>query len=231
MTVKATKTSKAKASKVPTSANKAKAGVVKAATTTKAATAVKVDAPKVDLKVADVDVETKNKNKNETETKNNSDAASPESAVTKSVEALYGEIAKLTGQLSILKKSLSSIQKEYNKEKKQWARIQNKKKSSSSSGVKHQSGIAKPGFISPELCNFLGVNEGTEMARTEVIKYVNHYIKEHKLQDSTNKKKILPDAALQTLLQSKDSDEITYFNLQTFMKPHYAKPTVMSALS
>ena len=109
-------------------------------------------------------------------------------------------------------------------------KLKNKKKSSNS-GIKHQSGIAKPGFISPALCNFIGVSEGTEMARTEVIKFVNKYIKEKQLQDKDNKKVIVPDAKLQTLLQSKKSDEITYFNLQTYMKPHYANPNKQATVA
>lgn len=139
------------------------------------------------------------------------------------IQTLQGEISNLSTQLSSLRKSLTTLQKEYSKERKQWQKLQNKKKSGGS-GVKHQSGIAKPGFISPALCNFIGVSEGTEMARTEVIKFVNKYIKDKQLQDKNNKKIIVPDAKLQTLLQSKKSDEITYFNLQTFMKPHYANP-------
>jgi chromatin remodeling complex protein RSC6 len=145
------------------------------------------------------------------------------SNVISQIQVLQEQISVLSTQLCALKKSLGTIQKEYNKESRQWEKLQNKKKKSGG-GMKHQSGIAKPGFISPALCNFIGVTEGTEMARTEVIKFVNKYIKEKELQDETNKKVIVPDARLQTLLQSKTSDEITYFNLQTYMKPHYANP-------
>lgn len=145
------------------------------------------------------------------------------SIVLTQIQKLQEELSNLTTHISTLKKSLTSIHKEYSKERKQWQKLQSKKKSGGS-GVKHQSGIAKPGFISPALCNFIGVIEGTEMARTEVIKFVNKYIKEKELQDNNNKKVIVPDAKLQTLLQSKNSDEITYFNLQTYMKPHYANP-------
>ena len=62
------------------------------------------------------------------------------------------------------------------------------------------------------------------MARTEVIKYLNKYIKDHQLQDQNNKKVIVPDSKLQTLLQSNENNKITYFILQTYMKSHYADP-------
>ena len=91
------------------------------------------------------------------------------------------------------------------------------------------SGFAKPALISVELCSFLGKPEGTEMARTEVTKYLTQYIKEHKLQDEANRRKILPDKPLQQLLNVGKGDEVTYFNLQKYMKVHFPKSAVSSA--
>ena len=62
------------------------------------------------------------------------------------------------------------------------------------------------------------------MARTEVTKYLSQYIKEHNLQDKTNRRKILPDTKLQKLLNVGKGVEVTYFNLQTYMKFHFHKP-------
>ncbi len=61
------------------------------------------------------------------------------------------------------------------------------------------------------------------MARTEVTKYLTKYIKEHQLQDSANKRIINCDSALASLLNVQPSDEVTYFNLQRYMKPHFPK--------
>mgnify|MGYP001988569258 CR=1 FL=1 len=83
------------------------------------------------------------------------------------------------------------------------------------------SGFAKPALISSQLCSFLGKTEGTEMARTEVTKFLTTYIKEHNLQDPTNKRRILPDKKLGKLLNAKKDEEVTYFNLQKYMKVHY----------
>ena len=91
------------------------------------------------------------------------------------------------------------------------------------------SGFAKPALISKELCSFLGQPEGTEMARTEVTKHLTSYIKEHNLQDSVNKRKIVPDAKLKKLLNLSPSDEVTYFNLQKYMKVHFPKPASATA--
>ena len=174
----------------------------------------------------------KSSKKNETKPAQNTEVkASNEKTIVQTstplqeqIKSIQCELGALTSQIRELSKKLTAVDKRYAKERKQMERLQKKKKSPGGSGMKHQSGIAKPGFISPELCDFLGVSKGTEMARTEVIKYVNKYIKEQKLQDQNNKKVIVPDAKLQTLLQSNSTDEITYFNLQTYMKPHYANP-------
>lgn len=67
------------------------------------------------------------------------------------------------------------------------------------------------------------------MARTEVSKEINNYIRTNKLQDASNGRKIIPDSKLKTLLNIKDDEELTYFNLQRYMKHHFIKPTVVSA--
>ena len=64
------------------------------------------------------------------------------------------------------------------------------------------------------------------MARTEVTKYVTQYIKEQELQDPQNKRHIKPDKKLSKLLGSSDEDDVTYFNLQKYMKHHFPKSVV-----
>ena len=91
------------------------------------------------------------------------------------------------------------------------------------------SGFAKPAKISDALCQFLGQPTGTEMARTEVTKYLTKYIKEHQLQDPSNKRIINCDAQLSGLLNVKPTDEVTYFNLQRYMKPHFPPKQTSSA--
>ena len=85
------------------------------------------------------------------------------------------------------------------------------------------SGFAKPSLISTQLCQFLNKPEGTEMARTEVTKFLTQYIKDNQLQDESNRRKIIPNKSLQTLLNVTSTDEVTYFNLQKYMKVHFPK--------
>ena len=85
------------------------------------------------------------------------------------------------------------------------------------------SGFLKPTLISDELAIFLGKPIGTEMARTVVSKEINTYITVNGLQDPRNGRKINPDEKLRKLLALTEGDELTYFNLQKFMKPHFIK--------
>ena len=133
-------------------------------------------------------------------------------------------IAKLQ-QLSIM---ISSLKSEYRSLEKKWSRDikvaqkqSNKRKRKA--GNRAPSGFVKPTKISDELASFLGKDKGTEMARTDVTREINTYIRAHKLQDSSNGRKINPDSKLATLLKLKKTDELTYFNLQKYMSPHFAK--------
>ena len=86
---------------------------------------------------------------------------------------------------------------------------------------KPPSGFAKPGPVSPELRKFLGLAKDELIARTEVTKRINAYCKEHKLQKEADKRTIHPDTTLKKLLNLKKGDELTFFNLQKYMKIHY----------
>lgn len=95
-------------------------------------------------------------------------------------------------------------------------------------GNRAPSGFVKPTLISNELAGFLGKPEGSEMARTEVTREINKYIRTNNLQDKENGRKINPDKKLTSLLKLKKGDELTYFNLQRYMSPHFAKSAAVS---
>ena len=90
------------------------------------------------------------------------------------------------------------------------------------SGNRAPSGFVKPTRISSELASFLGKPKGTEMARTEVTREINKYIVANSLQDKKNGRVIHPDTKLRKLLKLGKNDELTYFNLQRYMSPHFA---------
>jgi chromatin remodeling complex protein RSC6 len=85
--------------------------------------------------------------------------------------------------------------------------------------------FTKPTLISDELAEFLGKTVGTEMARTEVTKEIRQYISANKLQDPANGRIriIYPDEKLRKLLGLTNEDELNYFTLQKYLKPHFIK--------
>ena len=156
-------------------------------------------------------------------------------AVAPVVDAAEADAADLAAQsteflakLNQLGSLLASLKTEYRSLEKKWSReIKTAQKSQAKrkrkSGNRQPSGFVKPTKISDELAQFLEKPIGSEMARTDVTREINKYIRSHNLQDKENGRKINPDVKLQTLLKLKKTDELTYFNLQRYMSPHFQK--------
>ena len=163
-------------------------------------------------------------------------AAAPVVAATEpsATPTLADDFSQLLSELSSLRSALSSVtsqvralQKKSEREVK--AALKASKKRKSKSGNRKPSGFVKPTAISKELATFLGKDAGVEMARTQVTREINIYIRAHKLQDPQNGRIIRADKRLSKLLKLKKDDELTYFNLQRFMSPHFAKNTKVVA--
>ena len=123
--------------------------------------------------------------------------------------------------LSSLKADFRVLEKKATRELKAAEKASAKKKRKA--GNRSPSGFVKPTKISDELASFLSKDKGSEMARTEVTREINTYIRTHKLQDKDNGRKINADKKLTALLKLQPKDELTYFNLQKYMSPHFAK--------
>ena len=157
--------------------------------------------------------------------------ATPAAEVDGSVStALY---ASVLTKLQSAQAVLASIRSEVNELKRQHARelrAANKaNKRRKTNANRAPSGFVKPTLISNELAAFLGKPEGSVLARTEVTREVNAYIRTQKLQDKDNGRKINPDAKLLKLLKVKKGEELTYFNLQRYMAAHFAKSVPAAA--
>lgn len=84
-----------------------------------------------------------------------------------------------------------------------------------------KSGFAKPGPVSDEMRKFLGLKKDGLISRTDVTKQIHTYCKSKDLQDPADKRHIKPDATLRKLLRMSKDDDLTFFNLQKFMKVHF----------
>jgi len=136
----------------------------------------------------------------------------------------FGSLLNTLGQFKIqitaMANQMKSLEKNVKKEIKQNKKDINKKQNK---GSRKPSGFAAASPISNVLCNFMGKEEGSSIARTEVTKFICSYIKEHSLTDQENNKVIKPDEKLQSLLGAEPDAVITYFNIQRFMNKHFVK--------
>jgi upstream activation factor subunit UAF30 len=145
-----------------------------------------------------------------------------------SVEFLT-KLQQLGAMIASLKVEYRSLEKKWTRELKTAQKQSSKRKKRA--GSRAPSGFVKPTRISDELAKFLEKPSGSEMARTEVTRDINKYIRTHKLQDEANGRKINPDSKLAALLKLKKTDELTYFNLQRYMSPHFAKATKVEVVA
>lgn len=146
---------------------------------------------------------------------------SSESILTDTFTEFMAKLQNLASQMNSLKSEFRTLEKKAVRELKTAQKINAKRKRKT--GNRSPSGFVKPTLISNELANFLKKPHGTEMARTEVTREINGYIRANSLQDKENGRKINPDSHLATLLKINAGEELTYFNLQRYMSPHFAK--------
>jgi upstream activation factor subunit UAF30 len=138
--------------------------------------------------------------------------------------AEYGaKLQALVSLVNVAKNDYKTLEKAVTREVKAAQKASSKRKKSS--GNRAPSGFVKPTLITDELAAFLGKEKGSLLARTAVSKEINAYIRANKLQDPANGRKINADAKLAKLLKLAKTDELTYFNLQKFMKHHFIKMT------
>jgi len=152
----------------------------------------------------------------------------PTLSLTEDFSKFMTHMQQLSSMLGSLRTEFRVLEKKATRELKSAQKATAKRKRKA--GNRSPSGFVKPTLISNELASFLGKEIGTEMARTDVTREINTYIRAHKLQDPTNGRKINADSQLSSLLKLTPSDELTYFNLQKFMSPHFQKQSDKVAL-
>ena len=143
------------------------------------------------------------------------------------LEEFFLQFESLITQLNTVKSNISGIQqniKQLEKTvKKQMKGLKKEVTKTKNKGNRQPSGFAKPSKVTKELCEFMNKAEGSEIARTEVTRALVAYIKENKLENTSNSKIISPDNKLKILLGLHDNQELTYFNIQKYMNKHFVK--------
>ena len=128
-----------------------------------------------------------------------------------------------TGDLVVGNKALTSINKRLRVIQKNMLRMfKNIKPPKQRSGV--NSGFLQLIKVSPELSKFCGWKVGDLKSRVDATTHICKYIKDNDLQYPKDRRNILPDKKLQTLLKYnpvKEDKPLTYYSLQTFLKVHF----------
>lgn len=164
---------------------------------------------------------------------------------------------ELISTLKVEVKELSKLSKEYETALK--STVSKKKKPKDFSKLRRSTGFAEPVIVSNELYQFLTktkatikdpsykpsneeeynnwpripVKTGLPVARTDVTSHISKYIKEHNLQNASEKREIIPDTVLNKIfsepLESSKSDPTkkvyTYLKLQKYVNHHFVKKT------
>ena len=145
-------------------------------------------------------------------------------------------------QLNDIQNQVKAIEKNVKKE------LKNSQQQSQAKEVKKSTsipiGFAKPAKVSAELCIFMNRPVGSEISRVDATQYLLKYIREHKLQEMTERKKIKLDETLSKLLGRgfrppttteegeagieraeplgfERTEPFTYYNLQTYLNHHF----------
>lgn len=147
--------------------------------------------------------------------------ASDEPQITESFVEIQAKIQQLSVLANSIKSDIRQLEKKCLKEIKVAQKSSNKKKKRTTNRA--PSGFVKPTRISDELASFLSVPIGTELARTAVTSEIDKYVKANSLQDKENGRKIIADSKLLSLLKIDSTVELTYFNLQKYMRCHFEK--------
>jgi chromatin remodeling complex protein RSC6 len=150
---------------------------------------------------------------------------------TSPIDTIKTLMTTLTEQMATQKTMLNTLRgllKETEKSSKELDKYRNKRNGKAKnprSADALPSGITKPVAISDELAKFLGVAPGTLVPRNEVTKGVSGFVKSNELSDPSNKQKFILDdrPAAKTLraLLGNPTEDVTYFNLQRYLKHHY----------
>jgi chromatin remodeling complex protein RSC6 len=141
--------------------------------------------------------------------------------VTDRVESLRRELTLVIGDLKVLRRAAKRVDRT------------RRKRTLPDDPDRKPSGFARPSELSDELCDFLHVERGTQLARTDVTRMVCKYIKDNNLNSEANRRSIdftKPGAgALKQLLEPESGAVVTYFNLQRYLKRHIKSTASASA--
>ena len=203
----------------------------------KAKTSIITQTPTIEIVDVNVHVESTTPSKvdvNETESTtpskvdvNETENSNPITIYVSKLNSYVERIANMNKEL----KDLVSVGKTLEKDFNQIVKIMSKKTKTKNSENRPLSGFAMPSLLSEQLYDFLDLEKGVKVPRKDVTRMINSYIKDNSLRDESDRRKIIPDDELHKIFNSSVGDNITYFNLQSYMKHHFIKDNKAKVLA
>ena len=152
-------------------------------------------------------------------------------SINESFDALYAQVETFVKDLKLLSTEIKNVKKRYQKVIKTMSKSKKRKcnvTSDESAVKKEPSGFISPIGLSVELTDLLGLEPDVKLPRTVVTKKLIAYIKENHLENVSNGRNFdLTNAEnpmaqkLKHLFNIEKGDEVNYFNLQSYLKPHF----------
>jgi len=151
-------------------------------------------------------------------------AETPVETTTPYLEEFTAVVSELDNALNLvrnLKVRLQKLEKQVHRDHKVMAKKMKGRTRKPRDPNAPKSGFAKEGPVSDEMRKFLGLKKDELISRTDVTKRIHEYCKAKDLQNPADKRHIKADAPLRKLLKMNKDDDLTFFNLQKFMKVHF----------
>ena len=144
-------------------------------------------------------------------------------SVDKEIENIRSATESKGRQVGV--KFLRSLNKQLKQLKKDTQRAMKQKRKNTNRAKNTSSGFMKPVPISSEMAGFTGWDETELKSRVDVTKYICNYIREQDLQNPADRRQIIPDKKLSSLLgidkKSLKEEPLTYYSLQRKIQPHF----------
>lgn len=127
-------------------------------------------------------------------------------------------ISKMNHELKQLVHIGKTLEKDFNQIVKLLA-----KKNKNKNENRTLTGFAMPSYLTDEMYEFLNIEKGKKVHRIDVTRSINKYIEENGFRRETDKRFFVPNDILHNLFRSTEKDEVSYFNLQAYIKHHFVK--------
>ena len=147
-------------------------------------------------------------------------------SIPHNLEKMVTSMAELNAQMTEMREMFTMLEKKTKKLNHVIDSVVKKEQTTTSKAKRERKpcGFAVSAKVTPEMCEFMGKEDGTLISRIEITKYLNLYIKEQGLENPENKQIIVPDEKLWKILGDEAREEkITHFTIQKYLNKHFVK--------